>query len=373
MTFLDMKSTAFALAAFLLAASASFSAPAQTTQRLSATKANDYGMIYTLPTTAIDVTFEIEKTVRTHGEFYKYAKLILNVNDPIVEDSEEYTLRSVTLATHGVPNPDQRYIVKFTPGSSIFMLLNDSNIPLSVNTEKVFEVESPELPEPVEAQPTPLQSPAARQVMTAEMLQSQSLLKRAQLAAEQLYALRQSRTDLLTGQADQMPPDGQAMKIIMDNINAQEAALTAMFVGTEQHSTEVVTMTVVPGDTDITDRVIARISPVDGLIPAEDLSGVPVYLSYTITSRGQYPVNDKGVTLAFPKNGLAYCIPGTARVTVTYDGNQEASSTFDFAQAGITYGLNPGSFTNKREPLYLILDPTTGSAIEIGPAATPSR
>lgn len=363
-----MNIPAIALASLVLAVSASPALSGQTTQRLSATKANDYGVVYTLPSTAIDVTFEIEKITRTHGEFYKYAKRILNVNDPIVEDSEEYSLKSIVLSTHGVPNPDERYLVKFSPGSSIFMLLNDSDIPLAINTERIYEPEKPKLPEAVEPEPSPLQSPAARQVITAEMLQSQSSLKRAQLAAEQLYALRQSRSDLLTGQADQMPPDGQAMKIIMDNINAQEAALTAMFVGTEQSSTEVITISVLPGDSDFTDRVIARISPIEGLVSADDLSGVPVYMSYNIKSRGEYPVNEKGVQLTFPKNGLAYCIPGTAEITVSFEGNEEASATFDIAQAGIVYGLNPGSFTHKREPLYLILDPATGAAIEIGAA-----
>ena len=65
-------------ASLLLTASLIMAAPvsghAQTTQRLAATKANDYALVYSLPTTRLTVTLEAEITVKKPGEFYKYAK-----------------------------------------------------------------------------------------------------------------------------------------------------------------------------------------------------------------------------------------------------------------------------------------------------------
>ena len=49
---------------------------AQTTQRLTADRTNEYGLIYTLPSTVIDITMRIERTVKRPGEFNKYAKKI---------------------------------------------------------------------------------------------------------------------------------------------------------------------------------------------------------------------------------------------------------------------------------------------------------
>jgi hypothetical protein len=46
---------------------ASSTATAQTTQRLAATKANDYALVYTLPNTTLDITIETEKTVVKPG------------------------------------------------------------------------------------------------------------------------------------------------------------------------------------------------------------------------------------------------------------------------------------------------------------------
>ena len=74
---------------------------AQTAQRLAATKANDYALVYTLPTTQLTVTLEAETTVKRPGEFYKYAKKYLNINDPITKESRTVRLKSATLATRG--------------------------------------------------------------------------------------------------------------------------------------------------------------------------------------------------------------------------------------------------------------------------------
>lgn len=41
---------------------------AQTTQKLTATKANEYGLIYSLPKTVLDITIEAEKEVKKPGE-----------------------------------------------------------------------------------------------------------------------------------------------------------------------------------------------------------------------------------------------------------------------------------------------------------------
>lgn len=356
--------TAAAAAIFI----ASAPAAAQQAQRFNATKANDYGVAYTLPVTAVDITIEAEFTRCEPGEFYKYALKYLNISDPISEPSVSARVKSVTISTHGVPDPDKRYLLTLKSTRPTFVVIDENNVPLSINTERVLDVAQPSLPVSHEAAPTPLETPAARQVITQEMLQSHSSAKRAELAAEQIYALRQSRTDLITGQAEQMPPDGNAMKIVMDNIDAQEQALTAMFTGTKSISTEVHTFTIVP-EGDIKDKIIARISATKGIVDADDLSGFPVYLTVRETQRGEMPINEKGETLPFPKGGIAYTIPGQAVVTVSASGRELASKEVELAQSGIVYGMAPANFTDKKAPIYLLFNPATGAAAEVGPAS----
>ncbi|MBD5224790.1 MAG: DUF4831 family protein [Bacteroidales bacterium] len=340
---------------------------AQTAQRLAATKANDYALVYTLPTTQLAVTLEAQITVKRPGEFYKYAKKYLNIDNPIIQESRTAELKSVVLTTRGVPNGDERYAVQFKSGTAPFMLLSPNNIPLAINTETTMTEETVELPESQAASPTPLETPAARQVVSEEMMQSQSTAKRAELAASALFSIRQTRSDLITGQAEQTPPDGKSLQLMLDNLEAQEQALMAMFVGTTAVSTDVSTFSITPDD-DIEKMVLARISPIEGIVDAGNLAGDPVYLDLQVTHRGEMPVNEKGVALTAPKNGVAYCIPGTALVTVSCNGKVYAERDEEMAQFGVIYGLAPNVITDKKAPIYVIFDPATGAIVKQGPA-----
>ncbi len=354
---------------FLLACTllSTYYATAQTTQKFTASKINEYGLAYTLPVTAIDITLEAERTECTPGEFSRYARKYLGI-DPITTPSVNHTLKSAVINSHGTPDAQERYLVQFKSGSAPYIVLTDTDLPLSINVNREPQ-DTPSLPQPREAETDILSTPAAAQAMTAEMLQSPSSAKRAELAAARIYELRQNRADIISGQADQMPSDGQAMQLALDNINRQEEALTAMFIGTRRTSTQVRTYTVVPqtasqGSTATT--VIARLSASQGLIDADDLSGAPVSMQFTVESRGTLPKNEKGEEKRFPKGGLAYCIPGTASITVSDDSATYAETRLPIAQLGIIFGLDPGLFTDKKAPAYATFDPATGGIITLG-------
>lgn len=350
--------------------SATIAAQAQTAQKITATKANDYGLAYSLPNTAIDITIEVETTEKEPGELYKYARRYLNEANPITAPSKSVRVLSAVLATHGVVDPDARYAVSFKAGANPFMLLDGQGIPLAINTDARYTAPTVELPVARRAQPTPLETPAARQALSEEILQSQSTAKRAELVAAQIFALRQSRNDLLTGEADQMPPDGKAMELIMANIDAQEAALTAMFVGTVKTYTHVATVTYVPdGKVDrLRDHVVARVAAGRGVIAADDLSGLPVYLSVEVTDRPRIPLNAKGEEITVPKDALVYRLPATAEVTVRHEGETLAAATVQMAQGGLDYGMKAALFADRKAPAYAIFNPTTGAIVETGTA-----
>ncbi len=215
--------------------------PAQNVQRLTATKANEYALVYSLPSTALSVTLEAEVTEKKPGEFFKYAKRYLNLDNPVTAESHSARLLSATIGTRGIPNEDERYTVQFKSGAPTFILLSPDGIPLAVNTEETSKQRAQELPVSKDALPTPLETPAARQVVSQEMMQSQSTAKRAELAAQAIFAIRQTRSELVSGQAETMPPDGKSLQLMLDNLEAQEQALMAMFMGTTSTRTDVAT------------------------------------------------------------------------------------------------------------------------------------
>ena len=343
-------------------------ATAQTSQKLTAGKASEYGLIYTLPATALDIYFEAEVSEEHPGEFHNYARRHLGINDAVTADSRQATLKSVTIVPRGIPNPDKRYMAQFKAGTTPFMLLSADNLPLSVNTEDVVAIDSPEIPEASAATPTALESPAAAQAVTAEMARSSSTSKRAELAAQRIFELRETRSDILSGQADNPPADGQAMQLVLDNLSAQEAALTAMFAGTNSSRTDVDHITIVPDSTGMSETIVARLSAVEGILPADNLAGAPITVSVKILEQGVMPVMENGATKTFPKGGVAYNIPGRALVTVNYAGRKIAEKEIALAQAGVVFGLDPKRFTDKKEPAKALFDPTTGALVELGPA-----
>lgn len=349
-----------------LAAGALFSVQAQSTNKLSASKATDYGIVYSLPITVLDITFETEFTQQQPGPFSNYANRTLNISDAITKPSLSAQLKSITIEPKGIPDVDNPWLLQLRNGQNMYVILDDNGVPIAINTENIPAQVKQALPVAQAAQPTPLEVPAAKQAITQEMTMSTSLSKRASLAADRIFELRDNRNDLISGQADNTPPDGQSMQLALDNLSAQEAALTAMFAGTEKKWTEVNTITFKPYDGHIKNVVIARLSPTDGIVDSQDLSGAPIYLSLETIAEGATPLNEKGEEKPFPKNGVAYNIPGTAKITVTFDGKIVKSQQVELAQLGITYGLDPKIFTDKKAPAFLLLDPATGAIRELG-------
>ena len=357
-----MKKTIIALAALALAASA----PAQTSTRLDAGKATEYGLVYSLPLTALDIYLEAELTQEHPGEFYNYARRHLGINDAIKSDVLSAELKSVTIVPRGVADSRQQWLAQFKNGSSVFMTLSPDNIPMGINADGAPSI-MPLVPAAQAATTSPLEGPAARQAVTQDMARSASVSKKAELAAQRIFELRETRSDILSGQADNPPADGDAMKLVLDNLAAQEAALTAMFAGVSTTRTVVEKVTFIPDSTATDNKVIARLSAVDGILEPDNLAGTPITLDVKILERGELPLTEKGGPKAFPKGGVAYRIPGTAQVTVSYAGRSIASAEVPLAQLGVVFGLNPALFSDKRQPYSVTFDTTTGAVVKLAP------
>jgi hypothetical protein len=349
--------------AFLAAVMVVFSASSQKTQKFAAAKNNDFGLTYSLPVTHMRITVEAEKTVKKAGPYYKYAKKYLGTSDVITDDSQSWELTSVKVSSFGVPDDAQQYLMQFKSGSSPFIMKTDDGILLSINAENVQEQQVDK--RIATQQETVLDNNNYLSALPGDLLASGSTAKRAEIAAQQIYKLRQSRSDYATGEADHMP-DGEALKLIMKQLDSQEAALTALFVGTTQKSTAVRTFDYVPGTEDVKDAVVFRISDFDGIVDKGDLSGEPVYLTMKVVEQGKMPVNEKGEEKKVPKDAVIYKIPGKAQFTLRYEGKQVFDKTFDLAQLGIAYGLDPDMFDSKKQPAYVKFAPQTGSVVEIG-------
>lgn len=80
-------------------------APAQTSQRLNAGKASDYGMVYSLPLTAVDIYLQAELTESQPGEFHNYARRHMDIDNAITAGSRTARLVDAVIVHAAFPTP----------------------------------------------------------------------------------------------------------------------------------------------------------------------------------------------------------------------------------------------------------------------------
>lgn len=338
---------------------------AQNTVKMSAVKGNDYGVAYSLPKTSITIKVDYTKTTRKAGEFYQYAERYLSISKPITENASVYTIDNIDATTQGVVDKDKSYLVEFRSNTTApFVTLTKDGLLCAINSDYTFPKEEVAVNTPVVQNPLP----DPRSFLSEEILRAGSTAKQAELIAKQIYRLRESRTNILIGEADNMPPDGNAYKLVMAQLEEQEKALTAMFVGTETVETGSKTFTIVPDEKDIDNRIVFRFSSKLGVVNPNDLSGAPVYLSLKNKEPRQEqvltPKEEKEMEKKFSA-GIIYNIPNKAILQISYNGKDYVKKECDIVQYGVQDVLVPKMFDNNKLPVKVIFYPDLGAVKQI--------
>lgn len=339
---------------------------AQKTVKMTAVKANNYGVAYSLPKTAISVEIKYTKTVRKAGEFYRYAERYLSLSNPITQDEVIYKIVGIKATNKGIPDKDNSYLVPFKSGTTApYVTLSEDGVICAINDEPVSEAVFEESPKQklVEDILDP------KTFLSEEILRAGSSIKQAELIAKQIYLLRETRTGILTGEADNIPPDGEAYKIVMKHLDDQEKALTAMFMGIETESSVMSKVVeIVPERKNIDKQVVARFSTKLGVVAADDLSGAPIYLSL----KSLEPIEEIVLTEKEAKEwenkyskGVVFNIPAKADLIITYKGKDYVNTEFDVVQFGSKEVLTNRMFENNKKPIKVIFYPNLGAVKQI--------
>lgn len=344
---------------------AAFSLPtaAQQTKMLTADKHNEYGLVYTLPNTAVRFDVTARRTVSHVGPYYQYAKKFLGTDKVIKEDSEQWEIVSVKAYTYGVPDDENQYLMQLKAGALTSICVADDGMLLAINKE----VSAPA--NPVAADDTELEGEVSNireylQYVNEDFLASQSSAKQAQMLSESLMEVRDSKIALTRGTAETMPADGRQLELMLNSLNHQEAVMTAAFLGATETQTVTRSYTFTP--TEGGKSILFRMSDFAGFVEADDYSGEPVYVDVKVTREGQLPVDAKGEEKKLPKDAVIYNIPGAAKVSLTLKGKTLWSEEIDCAQFGVQFGLQPSLFSEKKSRSYATFNPTTGALEQIG-------
>lgn len=327
----------------------------------NAVKANNFGITYSLPKTQLTVDAEVTKVTCKAGPYYKYAEKYLGVKDAIAEDRVYYELGKISLANYGIPDPDNTYIVDFKGGTvAPYAYLTQEGLLCSINAEYTPEESDLETSKKNE---TPAKATDAS-VFSEELLMAGSTARQAEVAAKQIYRIRESRLNILTGDADNLPPDGEAMKLVIQQLEEQEKALTNLFTGILTKETTHYDVNITPYD-NLDKEVLFRFSNLMGIVDADDLGGVPVYMDLKATERA--PVLDAKEAEKKEKTmkGIIYNVPGKASIEISMNKKTLYKGDAQITQFGSREGLAPVMFEDKKAPVKVYFYPETGAIKQI--------
>lgn len=328
----------------------------------NAVKANNFGITYSLPQTSLVVDAEVTKVTCKAGPYYQYAEKYLGVKDAIAEDKVYYELGKIALINKGIPDPDNTYIVEFKAGTvAPYAYLTEDGLLCSINAEYT-PVESA-LDAVKRRRPAPEKVTDAS-VFSEELLRAGSTAKQAEVAAKQIYRIRESRLNILTGEADNLPPDGEAMKLVIQQLEEQEKALTNLFTGVLAKEAEHYEVSVTPHD-NLDKEVLFRFSKQLGVVDADDLGGVPVYMNLKATERA--PILDPKEAEKKEKSlkGIVYNVPGKASIEILMNNKTLYKGEAQITQFGTREGLAPVMFEDKKAPVKVYFYPETGAIKQI--------
>lgn len=316
------------------------------------------GVVYYLPKTAIDIEVTATKISYAPGDLCQYASRYLRLNNVSAQADVHWEIKEVKVSSVGVPDPDNAYMVKVKDKDvASNVQLSKEGIILAINTKVNIEESTDkkvETPAPKKLDP--------HKFLTEDILSATSTAKMADLVAKEIYSIRESKNSLIKGQSEYMPKDGAAMKLMLDNLEEQEQALTQMFAGTTTNEEHTLHFYIAPED-QMKDQVAFRFSRRLGIVKADDLSGAPVYIS--MESVDPIPAIDpKAAEKKKKMEGIIYNIPGKARVTVASTEKQYFKGELPVTQFGSTEVLVNDLFKSKINT-RVIFHPQTGAIQKI--------
>jgi hypothetical protein len=350
----------------LLSLFVSISLAAQTKViKMSATKNTDYGVQYFLPKTVLTIRVEYSKITQKAGPYAKYAGTSLGLDEKSVisEDQIYYILDKISVESKGVPDKREFYLVEFKAKTTApFVYLTEDGLICTINAE--YEISKSALQSVKTENDLKLPVVNVESLFTEEYLRAGSPLTKAKVAAKRIIEWRESRNDLLTGNAENAPRDGEGIKIALASLEAQEKAMIELFTGTtttEKFDSEFE----VEPMADLRKEVLFRFSKYLGIVDADDLSGSPVYINVLKTEEENENIETDTKKKAKESEGIVYNVPGKAFVEVFFGLNSLYKNTIQIAQYGNKQILATSLFDDKKTLVKIYFYPNTGAIKQI--------
>jgi len=314
------------------------------------------GIVYQLPKTILQIEVDTKCVQETPGLYFQYADRFLGIKDFIQNESIRYEIVGFRLSTKTIPDANQAYLIStgkkgknlsinLTP-EGYLKSINGSIAPINHSSETAVKTAVNNSPKAWES--------VGSSIFTKDMQQANSTSKMAELAANQLFTIRDTRLNLLTQELDKAPSDGRSYEIVLSELNRMENAYLELFKGKQTETKQTFTYTLEP-QKDSSD-VLLRFSLFKGVLDKNNLGGNPIFLEIK-----KLPVAAEALRVdksAAPR-GLYYRVPAQAVVNITDGKDVLFSQEITVPQFGMILSLPASQFS------AVELCPMTGALLNV--------
>lgn len=321
-------------------------------------------MVYYMPLTQLLFTVEYDEIVTEVGPFYQYSARYLGTTDVQTKAEKQFVLHNVTFRPIASADTTRSYILQDKTGKAQLLSLTPYGTLAGYNTELQAESRKQRTAKPDQrkAKCDNLIGTETTRLMPLleEQLMASSTAKMAEGAAKQIYRIREMRLNLLGGDVEKYPADGEALKRVLAEMDKREQELTALFVGMRRVTHHVRHITYTPATHNGNpESILFRFSRYFGIVANDDLSGEPVTLRISKGAH-QLHVADKPSKQGAPM--LYYNLPGEGNVTVRYTDQVLVDHPVEIAQWGVSVPVNSALLDGKTR---ITFNPKTGAITSI--------
>ncbi len=327
------------------------------------------GVVYALPRTVIHIEVEAEQVKLIHGPYNAFASKYLGISNAPKTDEENWAITNVRMDTYGEPDPNAVY--KATGNISTLLSLSEDGVLLGINSEVKSGA----------GKPVTTMFPSRQAVADDNWfdLSMHSFLsekdstkragstfksfeEKAAEAASDILKLRKRKALTLAAKYDKLPPDGEAYKVMIAELDKIIGDYVSLFVGRTVTKKYQLAFDVVPDGKSNKGLVAFRFSQNAGVLPESNVSGKPVMLEIETGSELKQK-SDAASAGEVTTKGIYYRVPVVAQVRLLNGSEVLAQSKMAVAQFGTIATLPDGLLSGE----YAIeFHPATGAIKKIG-------
>ncbi len=258
-------------------------------------------IVYGLPRTVFTVVVEMERTIEKPGPYAQYAEDLLGLTDVIKNESESWSIESLSIKTHDELDPSEYYVISST---SLFqtnvLSLRKEGLILDLNPSVFYSNDNKGIiDESGYSQPNSfdlgsdeyfqmqrdtaykrlnVDSTFVRIPYIVEKKKKLPVDQLAEKAAKRLLELRDGKHLILTGEANVFPQSDAAI----NEINRLEKSYTELFTGKTLRHTFTFRYQIIPQKTMVgKPSALFQFSDLTGPIAGSMKQGKPVTIEFT--------------------------------------------------------------------------------------------